>query len=323
MLEPPARRDAARRKAEKGQGPRERSSMEKILITGAGGQLGQTLVRALETGRTALGPVEARGAEVRALRRGDLDVGDAQAVRGCIRAYAPRVVIHCAAHTGVDLCEAEPQRAMEINALGSRNVAIAAQESGAVMVHVSTDYVFSGNQRVPYREWDGRDPASVYGKSKALAEDYVRDFCRRYFIVRTAWLYGLTGENFVRTILRLSGERDSIRVVDDQRGCPTYAEDLAHHLLQLSKTEEYGIYHITGGGECTWYDFAREIVRRSASACRVEACRTEEFPRPAPRPAYSVLDHQMLRATLGDRMRDWQAALTDFWQSAFGREGRE
>ena len=214
--------------------------------------------------------------------------------------------------TAVDACQSDPETAMRVNAVGPRNLAMAAAGAGACLVHVSTDYVFSGDASVPYREWDVCCPRTVYGKSKLLGERYVEQFCDRYFIVRTAWLYGLTGKNFVKTMRRLGAEKSSVRVVNDQRGNPTNAEDLAYHLLLLAAGRDYGIYHCTGKGECSWYEFARRIMELSGLDCMVEPCSTEEYAAAAPRPAYSSLDNLMLRVTVGDRMRDWDEALRSY-----------
>jgi dTDP-4-dehydrorhamnose reductase len=154
----------------------------------------------------------------------------------------------------------------------------------------------------------------VYGKTKYLGEEYVKQFCSRYFIVRTAWLYGYTGGNFVKTMLRIAREKGSCRVVNDQRGNPTNAADLAHHLLKLLTTEEYGVYHATGNGECSWYEFTRKILEYAKIPAEVSPCTTAEYPTPAKRPAYSALDHAMLRATVGDEFRPWEDALRAFFE---------
>lgn len=177
---------------------------------------------------------------------------------------------------------------------------------------MSTDYVFSGVGEKPLTEYDLTAPYSVYGKTKLLGENYVREFCSKYFIVRTAWLYGYVGHNFVYTMRRLGKEKDSINVVNDQRGNPTHANDLAYHILKLIETEEYGVYHCTGKGECTWYDFAKTIIELSGEECKVNPCTSEEYKTPAKRPEYSSLDNMMLRNTVGDEMRDWKDAIKSF-----------
>ena len=200
----------------------------------------------------------------------------------------------------------------KVNAAGVRNLAVAAETVRAKLVHVSTDYVFAGNGTVPYTECYKTDPQSVYGKSKALGEQYAMSFCKRSFVVRTSWLYGYIGKNFVKTVRRIMRERGAMTVVNDQRGNPTNANDLAHHILKLCVTNEYGIYHCTGKGECTWFDFAAEIVKLSGIAGTVSPCSSEEYPSPVKRPAYSSLSHLALDCAVGDQMRAWQDALKEY-----------
>lgn len=292
----------------------------KILITGAKGQLGTELLRVLKSGKTEIGsvPEELFGAEITAVDVEELDIVDLSAVKSLVSAVHPDVIINCAAYTNVDRCETDRDAAFQVNALGARNLAIAAQRSGAKLIHVSTDYVFGGDGTIPYSEWDLCAPKSVYGASKRLGEEYVADFCSRFFIVRTSWLYGYVGKNFVKTMMRVGKERGELTIVNDQRGNPTNAADLAHHLLKLAVTEEYGIYHCTGNGECTWYDFACEIIRLAKIPCNITPCTSEEYPSPTPRPAYSSLDNRMLRCTVGDEMRDWKEALQCFMSNYQG-----
>jgi dTDP-4-dehydrorhamnose reductase len=274
----------------------------------------------LASGRSEIGamPEAYAGAAVTGVDVDVLDISDADAVRKYFERGAPGdggaydLIVNCAAMTDVDACETDAEAAMKANALGPRNIAAAAEIHDAKLVHISTDYVFSGDARTPYREWDAPAPTTVYGKSKLLGERYAVRRHGKTFIVRTAWLYGYTGRNFVKTIIGLAGERESIKVVNDQIGNPTHANDLAHHILKIALTDEYGVYHCTGGGVCSWYDFAREIVRLSDLDCKVEPCTTEEFPRPAPRPAYSAMDHLMLRCAVGDEMRAWEVALGEY-----------
>ncbi|MDL2219146.1 dTDP-4-dehydrorhamnose reductase [Ruminococcaceae bacterium OttesenSCG-928-O06] len=286
----------------------------RILITGAAGQLGTELQRQLQNGQSALGaiPPQLLGAEVTGADLADGDLSVLAEARALVQRAKPDVVFNCAAFTNVDAAETQPDDAFAANALAPRNLAVVCEETGAKLVHVSTDYVFSGAGEVPFAESDLPRPASVYGKTKLLGEEYVRGFCRRWFIARTSWLYGRTGGNFVKTMLRLVQEQPEVRVVDDQRGNPTNAEDLAHHLLRLAATEEYGLYHITGGGVCTWYAFACEIARLAGAAGKIAPCTTAEFPRPAKRPQNSALEHTMLRRTIGDEMRPWQQALAQY-----------
>ncbi len=288
----------------------------KILITGAKGQLGTELLRQLENGKSALGslPSALNQATVVGVDLEDVDLAELHPVQTLLKNEAPDVVINCAAFTNVDGCESDPDAAFAGNALAARNVAVACEKQGAKLIHVSTDYVFDGQGDTPFRESDIPSPQSVYGSTKLLGEQYVQSFCSKWFVVRTAWLYGREGNNFVKTMVCLAKERGALKVVDDQRGNPTNAEDLAHHLLQLTTSDEYGIYHCSGSGICSWYDFAAEIVRLSGIEATVEPVTSDEFPSPTKRPAFSALEHTMLRSTIGDNMRPWQEALADYMQ---------
>ena len=285
-----------------------------ILVTGFKGQLGSELHRNLIGQATELGalPEALKGASVNRVDLPEADISNLEQMRGIVEQNKPNVIINCAAYTNVDGCEADPDTALKVNALGARNMAVLANECGAKLIHISTDYVFPGDGRRPYQEWDMCGPNNVYGYSKLLGEQYVREFCDRYFIVRTAWLYGYEGGNFVKTILRIAKDSGELNVVDDQHGNPTNAADLAHHLLKLAAIEQYGIYHCTNNGECSWYEFAREIIRLAGFDCIVNPCTSAEFPRPAMRPAYSGMDNTMLRATVGDEMRSWQDAIAAY-----------
>ena len=290
----------------------------KILITGSNGQLGNELQKIIATGTAEIGTVSdvIKTAEVFAVDVDKLDITNLEQVKTVLREVKPDVVINCAAATNVDGCEANKDLAFKINALGPRNLAMICEEIGAKLVQVSTDYVFSGIGEKPLTEYDLTAPYSVYGKTKLLGENYVREFCSKYFIVRTAWLYGYVGHNFVYTMRRLGKEKDSINVVNDQRGNPTHANDLAYHILKLIETEEYGVYHCTGNGECSWYDFASLIMELAGRKCKVSPCTSEEYakmnPASAKRPEYSSLDNMMLRCTVGDEMRDWKDAIKSF-----------
>ncbi len=285
-----------------------------VLITGGNGQLGTELAVVLENQASELGPIPDcyQNAQVVCVDVDQLDITDQKAVQDFVKEGDYDLILNCAAYTNVDACEVNRDDAFRVNALGARNLAMAAQAVGAKLIQVSTDYVFAGDGDKPYVEWDLCNPQSVYGASKLLGEQYVQQFCSRSFIVRTAWLYGYVGGNFVKTIIKAGRERGNLKVVDDQRGNPTNAADLAHHLLKLGATEQYGIYHCTGDGECSWYDFACKIIEYAGVDATVAACTTEEFPRPARRPAYSSLEHMMLRNTVGDEMRPWQEALQYF-----------
>ena len=286
----------------------------KILITGSNGQLGSELTKILREGRSEIGPIPEVmiNAQLDSIDLDDLDITDINASSSYITAASPDIIINCAAYTDVDACEANREDAFRVNAIGARNMAICAEKIGAKLVHLSTDYVFAGDAERPYSEFDLPAPKSVYGLTKLAGEDYVRQFSTRWFIVRTAWLYGLSGRNFVKTILKRASETGKLKVVDDQIGNPTNAADLAHHILKIAAVGEYGLCHCTGKGECSWYEFAKKIVEYSGIKAMVEPCTSDEYPRPARRPSYSSLDHMMLRSTVGDEMRSWQEALRSF-----------
>lgn len=273
----------------------------KALVTGANGQLGTDLVRILE-----------HSCNVYGFGRDELDVTDLDRSRKVVQSVKPDVILHAAAYTAVDLAETEEEQAYRVNAFGTRNLAIVAEEVKAKICYISTDYVFDGNSSTPYKEYDNTNPLGVYGKSKRAGELFVQSLSARYFIVRTSWVYGAHGQNFVKTMLKLAGERDSLKVVNDQTGSPTYTVDLSRFLARLIETENYGIYHVSNTGSCSWYEFAKAIFEESGIAVRVEPCATEEFPRPAPRPKYSVMDHLAIRANGFEELRHWRDALREF-----------
>ena len=225
----------------------------------------------------------AAGAGALALARSDLDVTDRGAVHAALA--DAHTVVNCAAWTDVDGAEEHPDEAMRVNRDGARNVAEAAER----VLYVSSDYVFDGRKGAPYLPDDEPNPLSAYGRSKLEGERATAEANPRHFVVRSSWLFGPGGRNFADTILRLAAERESIRVVDDQLGCPTYTPHLADALMQIARSDAYGIHHSAAAGQCSWFRFASYLVERSGLECSVESCRTEEFPRPAPRPRYSVL----------------------------------
>lgn len=274
--------------------------MMKIFITGANGQLGRELQRRLQ------------GTEFLATDVQDLDITDESAVAAMIAGYQPEVVIHGAAWTQVDLAEEKPDLAWQVNAIGTQNIARACRQVGAAMVYISTDYVFDGTLGRAYREDDATNPLSVYGKTKLAGELLARQETEALFILRTAWLYG-DGPNFVRTMLKLGQERTELQVVNDQFGCPTCTVDLAEAVLRLIQTNSYGTYHAVNSGVATWYDFARKIFEIVGNTkVSVTPVTTEQFVRPAPRPAFSPLDTQLLRLTVADPMRTWEEALQGY-----------
>ena len=298
----------------------------KILITGCRGQLGTELQRQLSSEGSALGPLpdRLRKATVLPVDIDELDITDREATVAYIRRHQPDTVINCAAATNVDGCETQRDMAFRVNALGPRNLAIACDKINARLIHISTDYVFPGTPngpdgRTPMDECAQPAPVSAYGQTKLLGEQYVQRFCRRHFIVRTAWLYSYYGKNFVKTMVNLAKTHSEITVVNDQLGNPTNAVDLAHHLLKLAVSHDYGIYHCTGNGVCSWYEFAAEIIRLSGLPCKVTPCTSAEYaaqhPASANRPAWSALENRALRCSVGDEMRDWKDAICDFFKN--------
>ncbi|MEL7597852.1 MAG: dTDP-4-dehydrorhamnose reductase [Clostridiaceae bacterium] len=297
----------------------------KILVTGCKGQLGSQLVNILKNAESELGKIDEQyeSAEIIGIDIEDLDIANINAVREYLNEKKPDIVINPAAYTNVDGCENNEDLAFKVNTIGARNLAIACETIGAKLLHVSTDYVFAGNRQASYKEYDLPHPVSVYGKTKYLGEEYIKQFCSRYFIVRTAWLYGYNGKNFVKTIMKAAEERGHLDVVDDQKGNPTNAEDLAYHILKIILTNEYGIYHCTGKGECSWYDFACKIVEYAGINCTVSPMKSDKLDRAAKRPAYSSLDNMMLRCTVGDEMRQWEDALKVFTQNVISKAYEE
>jgi dTDP-4-dehydrorhamnose reductase len=276
-----------------------------ILLLGARGQLGVDLVAALSPEH-----------DVTAWDVDELDITDLNAVMGAVRKIRPALILNAAAYTDVDGCESNTEIAYRVNALGPRNLAIAALEEGSRILHISTDFVFDGEKRTPYLEFDEPNPVSVYGRSKLAGEQAIREITPRHYILRTAWLYGKHGHNFVKTMLRLAGERDTISVVDDQVGTPTTTADLIEAILAVIGTDAYGTYHATCEGACSWYDFAVAIFRHAGVSVRVEPTNTEALGRPAKRPAYSVLDNFMLRCQHHVTLRDWESALCEFMKNS-------
>ena len=232
-----------------------------------------------------------------------------------MNAEKPDVIINCAAFTNVDGCEKEEDKAFVANAIGPRNLAIASNKYGAKLIHVSTDYVFNGNATKPLIETDTPDPVSAYGRTKLAGENFVRDFSDRFFILRTAWLYG-EGHNFVKTMLKLSETHDTVSVVKDQLGTPTSASELAKMIHVLEPTENYGIFHATCEGDTNWADFTEAIFKKKGIATKVNHVTSEEYkamsPASADRPHYSILEDRMLKLTTDYRMADWETALDKY-----------
>jgi dTDP-4-dehydrorhamnose reductase len=271
----------------------------KVLVTGAGGMLGQDVVRAAEFVNH----------EVVAYPRADMDVTDPRVVRRIMHAETPDAVINCAAWTNVDGAEEQEAQATEVNGAGAGIVAAEAADVGAVVVHQSTDYVFDGSSRRPYIESDPTSPIQAYGRSKLAGEIEVAAAAERHFIVRSSWLFGAGGGNFVETMLRHADDVAPLLVVRDQVGAPTYTGHLADALVRLLDGDAYGIHHIAGSNECSWYEFALEIFRQAGTDTRVMSCTTEEYPRPAVRPPYSVLGTERDYPIV---LPDWQEGLASY-----------
>ncbi|NLK93562.1 MAG: dTDP-4-dehydrorhamnose reductase [Clostridiales bacterium] len=292
-----------------------------ILITGGNGQLANEIKGIINTGKSDIGKINTNNINSIFYGSKELDISNHKQVNDVINRVKPDIVINCAAYTNVDGCETDPDKAFMVNSIGPRNLAIECEKIGAKLVHISTDYIFSGDSNKPQKEYDLANPKSIYGSTKLMGENYVREFSSKYFIIRTSWLYGEKGNNFVYTIINLAKTKKEIMVVNDQIGNPTNANDVAFHILKLINTEEYGIYNCTGEGECSWYDFAKRIVDLLGEDCIVNPCTTEEFPRPAKRPAYSSLDNMMLRCTVGNDMRQWKDAIDCFMKKYMKVEG--
>lgn len=286
----------------------ERSAMatRKVVITGAGGLLATPTLSVFQ----AAEDMDAMG-----LSRSELDITDAAKLRECFSSLRPDVVINCAAYTRVDDCETNEAYAYRVNGDGAGNVARAAADCGAGLIHISTDYVFDGHATTPYAEdHPTGDPArlSAYGRSKLSGEKQVRQYHLDATIVRTAWLYGHEGPCFPKAILGRARTGEALRVVNDQIGAPTFASDLAEALLNLARCQGHGIFHVTNAGRCSWHEFACEIIRRSNLDVPIEPVATSAFPRPAKRPMFSVLDNRRYIELTGRAVRSWPAALADY-----------
>jgi dTDP-4-dehydrorhamnose reductase len=269
----------------------------RIFITGSDGQLGCELTEVL------------KGEDLLPGKEPEQDITD-EKIMVQICDFRPEVVIHAAAYTDVDGCEKNRDLAHKVNAIGTHHVARAAEKSGAKMVYISTDYVFSGRKRSPYVESDSPHPLNVYGQSKWEGEQFVEQACSRYLVLRTSWLYGRVGKNFVKTILNKATQGEELRVVNDQVGCPTYAKDLAMAIAALIKKEAFGLYHAAGQGTCSWFEFAEEAIKLSGISKKVAPIGSKNLNRPARRPRYSALNPQKLNG-LGIYLRPWRDALQE------------
>jgi dTDP-4-dehydrorhamnose reductase len=286
-----------------------------ILITGAKGQLGNELSKILEERVSERGklPLLYKESKIISVDVDELDITSSECVDSFFVLHKPNLVFNCAAMTNVDGCEGNEEATYLVNAIGPKNLAVACDRHKVRLFHVSTDYVFDGLGTRPYVETDKTAPNTAYGRSKLAGEQFVLDYCKNSCICRTAWLYGYTGNNFVKTMLRLAREKGSLMVVNDQFGNPTSTVDLAYQLVLLAASEETGIFHCTCEGETvSWNTFAKRIIEKAGLSVEVKGCTTAEFPRPAKRPVYSALENKHLKDTIGDSMRDWKEALDSF-----------
>jgi dTDP-4-dehydrorhamnose reductase len=276
----------------------------RVLVTGAAGQLGQDVMKEL-----ARKNHEAFGAD-----RQQLDITKESDVLAYIIEIEPDVILHCAAYTNVDAAEENEDAAYQVNAAGTEYLAKAAKQVGAKMLCVSTDYVFDGTATEPYEVDQLTKPLGAYGRTKLAGEELLQKHLDQFFIVRTAWVFGVSGNNFVKTMIRLGKERGEVGVVHDQVGSPTYTVDLAKFMVELMETDKYGVYHATNSGVCTWYEFAVEIFNQAGIDVKVNPLTTDQFPRPAARPKYSVLSKKKIEEQGLTPLRDWKDALTAYFK---------
>lgn len=271
----------------------------KVFVTGVKGQLGYDVVRELEM----------RGMEAVGVDIGEMDITDADSVKRVIKAAAPDAVIHCAAYTAVDAAEDNQELCRKVNADGPRNIAMVCRELDIKMIQISTDYVFSGEGDRPWEPDDVCAPQSVYGQTKYEGERAVQEILDKYFIVRIAWVFGVNGKNFVKTMLNLAKTKDTLTVVNDQFGSPTYTYDLAKLLVDMVQTQEYGIYHATNEGICSWYEFACAIFKEAGISMKVLPVSSSEYAAKAKRPCNSRMSKEKLTEKGFDRLPTWQDAL--------------
>jgi dTDP-4-dehydrorhamnose reductase len=280
----------------------------RVVVLGASGQLGRDLTSAFSSD----------GNTVVALSHEEIEITSPDSVERVLAATRPELLVNSAAFANVDKCEADPVQAFAVNAIGTRNVAQAAESVQAKLIYISTDYVFNGNKRAPYVEDDVPAPVNIYGNTKLSGEHFVRSIHSRHFVVRVSGLYGVNpcrskaGLNFVEMMLKLSREREEIRVVDDEFVSPTPTADIASQLVILGKTSDYGVYHATAEGSCSWYEFARAIFELAGVKIRLERARAGEFPAKVPRPKYSVLENQALKRKSLNVFRPWEESLQTY-----------
>lgn len=270
-----------------------------VLITGILGQLGFDLAKEFTK----------RGVEYIAPSLEELELTTEAGAKNFILEKKPETVVHCAAYTAVDKAESEAELAITVNGMGTRWIAEACREIGAKMIYISTDYVFGGDGKIPYEVNDEKNPVNVYGRSKLLGEDAVNALVEKHFIVRTSWVFGINGNNFIKTMLRLAETKKKLNVVNDQIGSPTYTPDLSRLLADMAASDKYGVYHATNEGFCSWADFAREIFEQAGLKVEVDGVPTSEYPTPARRPFNSRLSKKSLDEAGFDRLPPWQDAL--------------
>ncbi len=283
----------------------------KILILGSKGQLGQEMLELLSTKKADLGKIDLENYEFCACDVDEVDICNYQQLYDKVKEGFD-YLINCSAYTAVDKAEDDYLNCYLVNTVGVSNLARVCKEFNTTLIHFSTDYVFDGKANVPYKEFDIPNPVTVYGKTKFAGEQLICSICPKHFIIRTSWLYGKHGKNFVYTMLNLAKTHDELRVVNDQRGTPTNANDLAYTTLKLMQTQVYGTYHCTGEGECTWFEFTQEIMRLCKKDIMITPVTSEEFKSRAERPKYSVLENLGLKSLGLNYMRPWQEALKTF-----------
>jgi dTDP-4-dehydrorhamnose reductase len=280
----------------------------KVAVVGADGQLGVDVVNQFTRA----------GDEVSSLTHTEIEISDIDSVSNCLKEIRPDVIVNTAAMHHVEKCEQEPQRAFAVNGLGARNLAIVSREISAVLIHVSTDYVFDGAKRTPYEETDAPRPLNVYGNTKLSGEHFVRGTCEKHFVLRTSAIYGKSpcrakgGLNFVELMLKLAKERGKVRVVASEFVTPTRTTEIAQQIVALSRTDSYGLYHATAEGACSWHEFAAEIFRLTNTKVILEVAGPNEFPMKVPRPLYSVLENRVLKSRGLNLFQPWQVGLREF-----------
>lgn len=274
----------------------------KVLVTGAGGMLARDIIPCLSE----------QGYEILAVPHSELDIADFGAIEATTGSFEPELIINCAAYTKVDEAEKAEHWALLVNGIGVQNLCIACQESDIALVHFSTDYVFDGSKESPYTIYDNTSPINAYGRSKLLGEKYILWLLGKFYIVRSSWLFGLHGRNFVETMLEIGQREQQVSVVNDQRGCPTWTYHLAKAVVDLIDTGRYGVYHVTNSDSATWFDFSKEVFRLSGMDIEVLPIISEQFPRPAKRPRNSVLDPFPLPQIFGCEMPSWREALGEY-----------